>query len=82
MAHKVTEATEVTEVTQCHGGADNTKTDGGVAYSFLITLDVNTLNRKCLIELANNLRLSMHQRYLRDFHCFVLIILCTLLFFV
>ena len=50
MAHGVTEATEVT---QCHGGADSTKTDGGVAYSFLITLDVNTLNRKCLIELAN-----------------------------
>ena len=57
MAHGVTEATEVT---QCHGGADSTKTDGGVAYSFLITLDVNTLNRKCLIELANNLRSSTH----------------------
>ena len=43
-----------------HGGADGTKTDGGVAYSFLITLDVNTLNRKCLIELSNNLRCSTH----------------------
>lgn len=68
MAHGVTEATEVM---QCHGGADGTKTDGGVAYSFLITLEVNTLNRKCLIELANNLRCSMHQQCLRDFHSFV-----------
>lgn len=49
MAHG---ATEATEIMQCHGGADGTKTDGGVAYSFLITLDVNTLNRKCLIELG------------------------------
>ena len=31
MAHG---ATEATEITQCHGGADGTKTDGGVAYSF------------------------------------------------
>ena len=54
-----------------HGGADSTKTDGGVAYSFLITLDVNTLNRNCLIELANSLRRSMHQQCLRDFHSFV-----------
>lgn len=66
MAHGVTEATEVT---QCHGGADGTKTDGGVAYSFLITLDVNTLNRKCLIELANNLRRSTYRRYLRAYQC-------------
>ena len=32
-AHGVTERTEVT---QCHGGADGTKSDGGVAYRFLI----------------------------------------------
>ena len=30
MAHGVTEATKVT---QCHGDADGTKTDGGVAYT-------------------------------------------------
>ena len=68
MAHGVTEATKVT---QCHGDADGTKNDGGVAYSFLITLDVNTLNRKCLIEQSNNLRRSIHQQCLRDFHSFV-----------
>ena len=34
-AHGVTERTEVT---QCHGGADGTKSDGGVAYRFLITI--------------------------------------------
>ena len=27
-----------TEVTQCYGGADGTKSDGGVAYKFLITI--------------------------------------------
>jgi len=26
------------EVTQCHGGASGTKSDGGVAYKFLITI--------------------------------------------
>ena len=30
--------TERKEVTQCHGGADGTKSDGGVAYRFLITI--------------------------------------------
>ena len=35
---------------------------------------------KLLIELANKLRHSMHRRCLRDFHCFVLIILRPLLF--
>lgn len=35
MAHRVTEGTEVT---QCHGGADGTKSDGDVAYKFLITI--------------------------------------------
>ena len=34
-AHRVTEGTEVT---QCHGGAEGTKSDGGVAYRFLVTL--------------------------------------------
>ena len=34
-AHGVTEGTEVT---QCHGGADGTKRDGGVAYRFLIVI--------------------------------------------
>ena len=68
MAHGVPEATEIT---QCHGGAGGTKTVGGVAYSFLITLDVNTLNRKCLIEQSNNLRRSIHQQCLHDFHSFV-----------
>ena len=34
-AHGVTERMEVT---QCHGGADGTKSDGGVAYRFLITI--------------------------------------------
>ena len=29
---------EGTEVMQCHGGADGTKSNGGVAYNFLITL--------------------------------------------
>ena len=28
----------VTEVTQCYGGADGTKSYGGVAYRFLITI--------------------------------------------
>ena len=28
---------ERTEVTKCHGGADGTKSDGGIAYRFLIT---------------------------------------------
>ena len=28
--------TEGTDVTQCHGGADGTKSDGGLAYRFLI----------------------------------------------
>lgn len=75
MAHGVTEATEVT---QCHGGADGTKTDGGVAYSFLITLDINTLNRKCLIELANNLRCSTHNSASVTFIALFLISLYTL----
>ena len=35
---------------------------------------------KLLIELAIKLLSSMHQRWLCDFHSFVLIILCTLLF--
>ena len=34
-AHGVTEGTEVT---QCHGGADGTKSYGGVAYIFLIAI--------------------------------------------
>ena len=79
MAHGVTEATEIT---LCHGGADGTKSDGGVAYSFLITLDVNTLNRKCLIELASNLRSSTHNSASVPFIALFLISLCTLLFFV
>ena len=29
---------EGTEVMQCHGGADGTKSDGGVANRFLITI--------------------------------------------
>ena len=43
MAHGVTEATEVT---LCHGGADGTKSDGGVAYRFLITFRINALGIK------------------------------------
>ena len=35
---------------------------------------------KLIIELANKLRRSIHRRCLRDFHCFVLIILRPLLF--
>ena len=27
-----------TEVMLCHGGADGTKSDGGIAYRFLITI--------------------------------------------
>ena len=69
MAHGVTEATEVT---QCHGGADSTKTDGGVAYRFLITFGINALGIKLLKKCANKLRYSMHRRCLRAFHCFVL----------
>ena len=38
-----TEETEGTEETQCHGGADGTKSDGGVAYRFLITILRKTL---------------------------------------
>ena len=30
--------TEGTEVTKCHGGVDGTKSNGGVAYRFLITI--------------------------------------------
>ena len=33
--HRVTEGTEVT---QCYGGADGTKSNGGVVYRFLITI--------------------------------------------
>ena len=29
---------EGTEIMQCYGGADGTKSDGGVAYRFLITI--------------------------------------------
>ena len=44
-AHGVTEGTEVM---QCYGGADGTKSDGGVAYRFLITiLGVKALYINC-----------------------------------
>ena len=39
---------EGTEVTQCYGGADGTKSDGGVANRFLITLfGVNAFYINC-----------------------------------
>jgi len=34
-AHRVTEGTEET---QCHGGAEGTKSDGDAAYRFLINI--------------------------------------------
>ena len=36
--NKAHRATERTEIKQYHGGADGTKSDGGIAYRFLITL--------------------------------------------
>jgi len=33
---------------QCYGGADGTKSDGGIAYRFLITFGVNALGIKLL----------------------------------
>ena len=58
-----------------HGGANGTKSDGGIAYRFLITFGINALGIKLLKKCANKLHRSMHRRCLRDFHCFVLIIL-------
>ena len=71
-AHRVTEGTEVT---QCHGGADGTKSNRDVVYRFLISSEINTLGIESLIKLVNFLRSSTHRRCLRDFHCFVLKIL-------
>jgi len=50
---------------QCHGGADGTKSNGGVAYRFLITILDKRFVYKLLIEMANKLRRSMHRRCLR-----------------
>ena len=47
---------------QCHGGADGTKSNGGVAYRFLITILDKRFVYKLLIEMANKLRRSMHRR--------------------
>ena len=44
-AHGVTEGRRET---QCYGGAEGTKSDGGVAYRFLITFGINTLGIKLL----------------------------------
>ena len=33
-----TRSNGATEVMLCHGGADGTKSDGGIAYRFLITI--------------------------------------------
>lgn len=60
----------------CNGA----KSDGGIAYRFLITFGINALGIKSLIKYANNLRRSTHRQCLRDYHCFVWIILRTLLF--
>ena len=39
---------------------DGTKREVGVAYSFLITLEINALSIESLIKQANNLRRSTH----------------------
>ncbi|MEZ7747390.1 hypothetical protein [Prevotella jejuni] len=51
----------------CNGA----KSDGGIAYRFLITIGINALDIKSLIKYANNLRRSTHRQCLRDYHCFV-----------
>ena len=45
--------------TQCDGGADDTKSDGGIAYRFLITFGIKALNIKLLKMCASKLRRSM-----------------------
>lgn len=60
----------------CNGA----KSDGGIAYRFLITFGINALGIKSLIKYTNNLRSSTYRQCLRDYHCFVWIILRTLLF--
>lgn len=60
----------------CNGA----KSDGGIAYRFLITIGINALGIKSLIKYTNNLRSSTYRQCLRDYHCFVWIILRTLLF--
>ena len=45
--------------TQCYGGADGTKSDGGIAYRFLITFGINALGIKLLKMCASKLRRSM-----------------------
>ena len=49
----------MTEVMLCHGGADGTKSDGGIAYRFLITFGINALGIKLLKMCASKLRRSM-----------------------
>ena len=51
----------------CNGA----KSDGGIAYRFLITFGISALGIKSLIKYANNLRRSTHRQCLRDYHCFV-----------
>ena len=64
---------------QCYGGVDGTKSDGGVAYRFLITLLDKRFVYKLLMGLANYLRCSTHRQYLHVYQCFVLISFRTLL---
>ena len=76
-AHRVTERTEIKAMSRRWGWH---KERGGVAYSFLITLEINALSIESLIKQANNLRRSTHWRCLRSLHCFVLITLRSLHF--
>ncbi len=39
---------------QCNGGADSTKSNGGVAYRFLITFEINALVIKLLKKCATS----------------------------
>ena len=66
--HRVTEGTEVT---QCYGGADGTKSKGDAAYRFLIRFKLNALCIITLTKFANMLRRSTHRRCLRNNLCCV-----------
>lgn len=77
-AHRVTERTEIKAMSRRWG--DGTKREVGVAYSFLITLEINALSIESLIKQANNLRRSTHRWCLRGYQCFVLITLRSLHF--
>ncbi len=59
---------------------NDAKSDGDIAYRFLITFGINALGIKSLIKYTHNLRSSTYRQCLRDYHCFVWIILRTLLF--